>query len=164
MLQAWPPGRRTHYWNDNKWLGLRSFPIQAAPKFVAPVSSRSNDLRQRGMGARRIQPMSHQRSYSNKVNKPMTNGRVFPNYNGALRMALSGITRDSAGAALGNCRVMIFRTEDMSFVGELTSDGSGAWLLDMMKGGPFFRVAYKVGSPDVAGTSRNDIVPVQILI
>ena len=76
-------------------------------------------------------------------------------------MSLSGRSLDSTGATLGNCRVLIFRTEDNSFVLETTSDASGNWSVTLNKGGPFFLVEYKAGSPDVAGTSLNTLAPIQ---
>jgi hypothetical protein len=78
---------------------------------------------------------------------------------GNLSMILGGVSRDSAGNVLGSCRVMVFRTEDNSFVTETTSDASGIWSIQLLVGGPFFLVAYKSGGPDVAGTSLNTIVP-----
>lgn len=79
---------------------------------------------------------------------------------GTSRMTLSGTSRDSAGATLGLCQVLVFRTEDKSFVAETTSDASGAWSIDLLVGGPFFLVEYKAGSPDVSGTSLNNLAPV----
>ena len=73
---------------------------------------------------------------------------------------LSGVSRDSTGAPLGLCTVMIFETQRRLLVAELTSDAAGAWAIDMMPGlGPFFYVEYLVGSPDRAGTSINTNVP-----
>lgn len=100
-------------------------------------------------------------SYFRRVLVRFVPSRFAKEMYGTLNMVLSYISRDAAGAPLGNCRVMIFRTEDMSFVGETTSDASGNWSLSMMKGGPFFFVEYKAGSPDRAGTSLNTLVPVQ---
>lgn len=93
---------------------------------------------------------------------PLKDNALWKELQGTLRMTMSGITRDSAGAILGTCRVMIFRTEDNSFVAETVSDGSGAWSIVLLKGGPFFQVCYKVGAPDLAGTSLNTLVPVQV--
>ena len=86
--------------------------------------------------------------------------RPFRSFKGSYNSTLNGVSRDSAGATLGNCRVMIFRTQDMSFVMETTSDASGNWSVTLNKGGPFFLVEYKTGSPDVAGTSVNTLTPV----
>jgi hypothetical protein len=76
---------------------------------------------------------------------------------GSLNTTLSGVSRDATGATLANCQVLIFRTEDKSLVGETTSDASGNWSILIMKGGPFFFVEYKAGSPDVFGTSKNTL-------
>lgn len=88
--------------------------------------------------------------------------KPFRSAGGRLNMTLSGTSRDASGAPLAACRVLIFRTEDNSFVGETASDASGAWSVSMMKGGPFFLVEYKAGAPDVAGTSANTLVPVPV--
>jgi hypothetical protein len=98
-------------------------------------------------------------TYANQI---IVNGKPFRTRMGTLNLVLSGVSKDSAGSVLANCRVLIFRTEDNSFIGETTSDGSGAWSVSMMKGGPLFVVAYKAGAPDVAGTSRNDLVPLVV--
>lgn len=95
------------------------------------------------------------------ANQIMVNSKPFRSTKGAVNLFLSGVSRDAAGAALGNCRVLIFRTADNAFIGETTSDASGNWSVWMLGGGPFFLVEYKVGSPDLAGTSRNDLVPTQ---
>lgn len=94
--------------------------------------------------------------------QPLTDARLYLLEEGTLNMVLSGVTRDSTGAALGNCRVMIFRTEDNSFVTETTSNASGVWSVSLMKGGPFFEVCYKAGSPDLSGTSLNTLAPVPV--
>ena len=76
---------------------------------------------------------------------------------------MSGISRDNTGAALGNCQILIFRTEDKSFIAETVSDAvTGAWSITVMKSGPFFLVGYKVGAPDVAATSLNTQVFIQV--
>lgn len=90
-----------------------------------------------------------------------TDAALWKREKGTLNMILAYSSLDSTGADLGNCRVMIFRTEDMSFVGETTSDANGDWSISMMKGGPFFFVEYKAGAPDRAGTSLNTLVPTQ---
>jgi len=90
----------------------------------------------------------------------LAGAKTFRSKLGTLNMTLSGLSRDNTGAALGNCRVLIFRTEDNSFVLETTSDASGNWSVSLLKGGPFFLVEYKAGAPDVAGTSKNNLAPV----
>ncbi len=83
-------------------------------------------------------------------------GRVFNRQNMYLTNA---VTRDTNSAELGLVRVMVFRTEDNTFVDETLSAANGVWSIVMNRSGPFFLVAYKVGSPDVAGTSVNTLLP-----
>lgn len=104
---------------------------------------------------------------TSKVNPANLIDELYDEINGfdknfaELNMRLSGVTRDSAGAALGLCNVHVFRTEDNSFIGETTSDANGVWSMPMLVGGPFFFVVYKSGAPDVAGISVNTIVASQ---
>jgi hypothetical protein len=85
---------------------------------------------------------------------------------GYERLSLAGVSRDSAGAALGTCVVKIFLTVNDVKQFEKTSDGSGNWsVADSELGanpGPFYYVEYKVGSPDRAGTSINTNVPTKV--
>lgn len=68
-----------------------------------------------------------------------------------------GITRDSTGAPLGSCNVHVFRTSDDILVATTTSDAvTGAWTAYPNVIGPYYFVMYKAGSPDLAGTSKND--------
>ena len=96
-----------------------------------------------------------------------------PNYNGPFfnsqkqkflgSFSITGITRDNAGAALGSCRVELMRTGGDTFVAETISDGSGNFtLVTPNNSGTFYLVAYKVGSPDKAGTSVNTLTPVPV--
>lgn len=75
------------------------------------------------------------------------------------RLTLTGVTRDNTGAPLGNCIVQLFRTANDQIVEEVTSDGSGNFLFNIVGlGQQYYLVAYKVGSPDTAGTSVNTLV------
>lgn len=125
------------------------------------TEARSRHRNFRNLGKQFVQVGSMARP--NPVNTPQTDQRLFKRVfaYGDGNRELRGVSRDSVGAILGNCRVMIFRTEDMSFVKETTSDASGAWAVSMMAGGPFFYVEYKAGAPDVAGTSKNTLVTAQ---
>jgi hypothetical protein len=73
---------------------------------------------------------------------------------------LTGTTRDSAGAALGNCVVDWFNTADDRLLGTTTSDANG--LFEFRSAGQppnaYYLVAYLAGSPDVAGTTVNTLV------
>lgn len=91
----------------------------------------------------------------------LTDRRVYDRVEASLNMILSGVSRDAAGVALGACQVLIFRTEDKTLVDETISDASGNWSISLMKGGPFFLVEYKTGTP-VFGTSVNTLVPLQV--
>lgn len=81
------------------------------------------------------------------------------------RWALSGVTKDSTGSPLGNCRVIAFETGRMSLdqtdatVGETISDGSGNYSIETSLNGWHQLTAYLPGSPDVAGITRNDVTP-----
>lgn len=71
---------------------------------------------------------------------------------------VSGVTRDSAGAALGSCDVHLFITRGDLEVGEQVSDASGNYSFSMGGGcETYYVVAYKAGSPDVSGTTVNTI-------
>jgi len=72
--------------------------------------------------------------------------------------AISGVTRDSTGAALASCAVIAYRTADNSIAAMTTSDASGNYRVDASQAITHYVVAYKAGSPDVAGTSLNTIV------
>lgn len=80
---------------------------------------------------------------------------------GQTAKKLIGTTRDSAGAALGNCVVEGFVTSTDVSIGKVTSDTAGYYELPSSAGAVnHYIVAYKSGSPDVAGTSKNNLVPV----
>ena len=77
------------------------------------------------------------------------------------QFSISGVTRDGAGAALGNCLVHLFQTSFDIEVAETVSDGSGAFSFSIgNNAGFFYIVAYKAGSPDVSGTTLNTLVAV----
>ncbi len=79
---------------------------------------------------------------------------------GAVRKTITGTTKDSTGAALGNCVVQAFLTADDSFQGQVTSDVAGGFTIYTAQTGAHYLTCYKVGSPDVGGTSVNTITPV----
>ena len=79
------------------------------------------------------------------------NNRVLGDQNARI----IGVSRDSAGVALGSCKVKVFRTADDVCVASTVSDGSGNWTAYPNQEGPYYYVEYKAGSPDVFGTSPN---------
>ena len=76
----------------------------------------------------------------------------------ARNFSISGVTKDSAGAAIGTCVVDLFVTGSDQLLYATTSDASGNFRFNNPGTGPFYLVAYKVGSPDVAGTTVNTLV------
>lgn len=86
---------------------------------------------------------------------PMT-WRQFAKSTGSF--SLSGVSRDSTGAALAACTVLVFNAHTNEFIGQTVSDGSGNWSVVVPTNSPrHFVVEYKAGSPDVAGTSVNTL-------
>jgi len=76
----------------------------------------------------------------------------------AVNPGITGITRDKNGVALGNCIVDAFRNWDNQFIASTISDGGGNFTVNPISSGPYYLVAYKAGSPDVAGTSVNTLI------
>lgn len=73
------------------------------------------------------------------------------------KLTLSGVTRDSTGAALGNVSLEVFRA-DGTLASRTTSDGSGNYVTDPVGLGTLYQIdAYLPGSPDRAGTTLNNL-------
>lgn len=72
--------------------------------------------------------------------------------------AIVGVTKDSTGAALASCRVVLFRTADDSIAAQTVSDGSGNYRVDASPAIAHYAVAYKAGAPDVSGVTINTLV------
>jgi len=93
--------------------------------------------------------------------------RIMDGYNGsARRWTLSGITKDSAGAALAACRVVVLETGRLArdgapVVAETISNGSGLYSVEVPMNVAYQAIAYKPGSPDVAGITRCDVTPAE---
>lgn len=81
----------------------------------------------------------------------------FPRLFQERNYTISGVTKDSTGAALGSCIVRLFNTDTNEVEQTTTSDASGnySFIVDKTKG--FYCVSYKTGSPDVAGTTVNTL-------
>ena len=75
----------------------------------------------------------------------------------ATYLTISGITRDNTGAILGNCVVDLFDTLTDAIIERTTSDADGVYGFRYASTRSFYVVAYKAGSPDVAGTSVNTL-------
>lgn len=90
-------------------------------------------------------------------------GTVFYRSPGAyVNFSITGVTRDSSGAILPTCRVELLNTGRDVSIAETVSDAAGNFRFDMPGTGPFYMVAYKVGSPDVAGTTVNTLIPLAV--
>ena len=73
--------------------------------------------------------------------------------------SISGVTRDSGGTPLGGVVVDLFLTADDTKIAATVSDGAGNFSFGATAG-PYYLVAYKTGTPDVAGTSVNTLTGV----
>lgn len=76
------------------------------------------------------------------------------------KFSITGTTKDSTGAALASCALELFRTTDDTPQIRSISDGSGAYSFSVGQGQTYYIVAYKAGSPDVAGTTVNTLIGV----
>jgi hypothetical protein len=96
------------------------------------------------------------------INRGQVGTVIYRSPGGYANFRISGVTRDSAGVALGTCRVELYPTGRDVSIAETTSDASGNFFFDMPGTGPFYLVAYKAGSPDVAGTTVNTLLPAAV--
>jgi len=105
------------------------------------------------------------------INAPKVGlARIGPFFGGPVRFVLptapvryviSGITKDSTGAVLGSCAVTLYQTGQDAALQTKTSDAvDGSYTFNVTEtiGRTFYIVAYKAGSPDVAGTTTNTLV------
>lgn len=176
MPIAFPLPRRGALFYDPKQMLRKPFYVEPVPNTAQPGTPISASMLSPGVAfSRARQKQKNVRnlgsvyknvtanSYANPMGKARTDlrfwGRVLV-YSGG-NQEMRGISRDSAGSALGSCRVLLFRTEDNSFVKETTSDGSGNWVMSVMSAGSFFVVYYKAGGTDLAGTTKNTLTTVQ---
>jgi hypothetical protein len=73
--------------------------------------------------------------------------------------SIAGTTKDKTGAALGSCVVHLTKTASDMPVDQITSDASGNF--EFRSASPaqaFYSVAYKAGSPDLTGATKNNLV------
>lgn len=93
------------------------------------------------------------------VNRGQVGTAIYRSPGGVANFRLSGVTRDSSGAAIGGCRVELFVTAMDVAIADTISDAGGNFAFDMPGTGPFYLVAYKAGGPDLAGTTINTLMP-----
>lgn len=94
------------------------------------------------------------------INRGQVGTVVYRSPGAYVNYSITGVTKDSTGAVLPNCKVELFITARDVAIAERVSDASGNFAFDMPGTGPFYIVAYKAGSPDVAGTTVNTLVAV----
>lgn len=77
---------------------------------------------------------------------------------------IKGITKDSVGATVANAIVQGFVTSTDAYVGEVTSGEDGTYTLgtETIPGVQHYLVAYKAGSPDIAGTTVNTLTSTNV--
>ena len=71
---------------------------------------------------------------------------------------ITGVTRDSTGTPVGNCSLDLYLTGADMIAQQGLSDASGNFTFNNPGSGPFYIVAYKVGAPDLAGTTVNTLI------
>ena len=72
---------------------------------------------------------------------------------------IGGLTRAFDGSALDGCNVNLFLTATNQLLATTVSDSTGAYTFGVPDNTTTYYVtSYKVGSPDVTGMTRNDLV------
>lgn len=84
-------------------------------------------------------------------------GTIVYRSGAGITSTLAGVTRDSTGTAIGGVRMELFLTAGDVALATTTSDASGNFTFQNPGAGPFYLVAYKSGSPDLAGTTVNTL-------
>ena len=97
--------------------------------------------------------------------KALPTVRTFPFSVGLLAdqdFRINGVTRDANGTILGNCVVHLFFTASDVIQAVQTSDPTTGAYSIIVQPPPvtYYAVAYKAGSPDVAGTTINTLTGV----
>jgi hypothetical protein len=88
-------------------------------------------------------------------------GKISPVvYPGQQVASIVGLTKNSGGAALGNCIIKLFWTATDLLYQQTISDGSGNYSFQVQPSTSFYAVAYLAGSPDVTGATLNTITGV----
>lgn len=77
---------------------------------------------------------------------------------------IRGTCKDSGGVPVANAIVQGYRTNTDAFVGEVQANTDGTYALGMetIAGVQHYLVAYKPGSPDIAGTTVNTLTSTNV--
>ena len=94
------------------------------------------------------------------INRGQVGTVVYRSTGVYINRTVTGVTRDSSGVAVGNCSLDLYMTGADTLSQNGVSDASGNFTFFNPGSGPFYIVAYKVGAPDIAGTTVNTLVGV----
>ena len=77
---------------------------------------------------------------------------------------IRGTCKDADGNVVANAIVQGFVTSTDAFAGEVQGNTDGTYILgvEQSKLTPHYLVAYKAGSPDIAGTTVNTLLPTNV--
>lgn len=77
---------------------------------------------------------------------------------------LRGLCKDATDAVVANATVQAFVTATDAYAGEGISLNDGTYYVGVEQSAatPHYLVAYKVGSPDIAGTTVNTLLPTNV--
>lgn len=77
---------------------------------------------------------------------------------------LRGLCKDSTDTIVAGATVQAFVTATDAYAGEGVSLSDGTYYVgvEQSKGTPHYLVAYKAGSPDIAGTTVNTLLPTNV--
>lgn len=77
---------------------------------------------------------------------------------------LRGTCKDSGGTVVANAIVQGFVAATDAFVGQVQGNTDGTYTLgtEQLKSTAHYLVAYKAGSPDIAGTTVNTLLPTNV--
>lgn len=126
-------------------------PAKLPPVGITPFGRTDSDIKGPGIP----KPLSFLRGRLHSLFRPRT--MPLP----ARYLKIFGVTKNSAGAVLAGCTVKLYETPTDRYVETTTSDESGNYefrsaSLTMT----YYVVAYKAGSPDVAGVTVNSLIGV----
>lgn len=137
-------GRSPKTWKDrNRWRSLWSFGCRVS--LGAPVGSD-------GAGWRHLSMNDLFEPYS--CDGEGTQSQNF----------LRGLCVNESDVPVANAIVQAFRTSDDAFAGEVQANTDGTYVLGVQqsKATAHYLVAYKPGSPDIAGTTVNTLLPTNV--
>lgn len=80
------------------------------------------------------------------------------------RNFIRGTCKDASGTPVANAIVQGYVTATDAYVGEVQANNDGTYALgvEQAKSTPHYLVAYKTGSPDIAGTTVNTLLPTNV--